>query len=104
MRFPAVPNDPFRIALGGRRMPPFLIFGMRFELRVSSGRRGRQTCWLFTLMLLSCAPLFGIDRDRRIDQLYHTSWIAKDGAPSAIHALAQTADGYLWLGTGTGLF
>ncbi|MEI9974716.1 MAG: histidine kinase [Ignavibacteriota bacterium] len=45
----------------------------------------------------------GIDRDRRIDELYHTSWTLKDGAPSEIFSIAQTVDGYLWLGTTTGL-
>ena len=48
--------------------------------------------------------MFAIDRDRRIDELYHTSWTAKDGVPGRIHALAQTTDGFLWLGTADGLF
>ena len=48
--------------------------------------------------------MFGIDRDRRLDQLYHTAWTTKDGAPGAVQALAQTTDGYLWLGTANGLF
>ena len=34
----------------------------------------------------------------------HTAWTFKDGAPGEIYALAQTTDGYLWLGTATGLF
>ncbi len=54
------------------------------------------------ISLLS-APLRGIDRDRRLDELYHTSWTVKDGAPSEIFAIAQTTDGYLWLGSTTGL-
>jgi len=53
--------------------------------------------------LLPCAPVFAIDRDRRLDQLYHTSWTFKDGAPSEIFAIAQTTDGYLWLGTTSSL-
>jgi hypothetical protein len=57
-----------------------------------------------TLALLLCAPAFRIDRDRQIGQLYHTAWTAKDGAPDKIVALAQTTDGYLWLGTDRGLF
>ncbi len=56
----------------------------------------------FSIFLL-CAPLPGIDRDRRLEELYHTSWTIKDGAPSEIFAIAQTGDGYLWLGTPTGL-
>ncbi|MEO8201124.1 MAG: two-component regulator propeller domain-containing protein [Gemmatimonadota bacterium] len=40
---------------------------------------------------------------RPISQLVHTTWTAKDGAPSETRALAQTSDGYLWLGTAAGL-
>ncbi|HEY2017547.1 MAG TPA: two-component regulator propeller domain-containing protein, partial [Bryobacteraceae bacterium] len=37
-------------------------------------------------------------------QYLHKSWTEEEGiALPAINALAQTADGYLWLGTGTGL-
>lgn len=37
-------------------------------------------------------------------QLYHTAWTKRDGAPGTVEALAQTPDGFLWLGAGTGLF
>jgi PAS domain S-box-containing protein len=56
------------------------------------------------LILLLCTPLYGIDRDRTLAQLYHTGWTYAEGAPGEVNALAQTTDGYLWLGTGTGLF
>ena len=59
---------------------------------------------VFGAALLLCAPLSGIDRDLRIDQLYHTAWTHKDGAPGQIMALAQTTDGFLWIGDRTGLF
>src|ERR1700722_4985592 len=58
---------------------------------------------LYLFISLLSAPLPGIDRDRRLDELYHTSWTSKDGAPSEIFAIAQARDGYLWLGTTTGL-
>jgi signal transduction histidine kinase/ligand-binding sensor domain-containing protein len=38
------------------------------------------------------------------DQYVHQSWTIRDGAPPAVCALAQAPDGYLWLGTGTGLY
>lgn len=39
------------------------------------------------------------------DQALHRSyWAVKDGAPADIWAMAQGRDGYLWLGTGTGLY
>lgn len=37
-------------------------------------------------------------------QYVHQSWTIRDGAPSAVCAIAQASDGYLWLGTGTGLY
>lgn len=37
-------------------------------------------------------------------QYVHQSWTARDGSPSGICAIAQAPDGYLWLGTGTGLY
>jgi signal transduction histidine kinase/ligand-binding sensor domain-containing protein len=36
--------------------------------------------------------------------LYHTSWSAKDGAPSGVQAIAQSQDGLLWLGAHDGLY
>jgi signal transduction histidine kinase/ligand-binding sensor domain-containing protein len=39
-----------------------------------------------------------------LDDMAHTSWTRRDGAPGDITALAQTADGYLWIGSGLGLY
>jgi len=39
-----------------------------------------------------------------IRDLRHTVWTLKDGAPAEIWSIAQTSDGWLWLGTPTGLF
>lgn len=39
-----------------------------------------------------------------LSQLYHTAWTMREGAPGGVEALAQTSDGFLWLGAGTGLF
>lgn len=36
--------------------------------------------------------------------LHHTSWQAKDGAPPFVTALAQTPDGWLWVGSSVGLY
>ncbi|HEU4473895.1 MAG TPA: two-component regulator propeller domain-containing protein [Gemmatimonadales bacterium] len=49
-------------------------------------------------------PLSAQQRDRALPHLYHTAWTTRDGAPGDVQALAQTADGFLWLGTLSGLF
>ncbi|HVM96633.1 MAG TPA: hypothetical protein VMT89_09605 [Candidatus Acidoferrales bacterium] len=38
------------------------------------------------------------------ERIVHQGWTFKDGAPEGVQAIAQTADGYLWLGTQFGLF
>jgi ligand-binding sensor domain-containing protein/signal transduction histidine kinase len=83
--------------------------GMALTLRLNEPMVGARGCSggrllgvCFSILLVG-SPLLAIDRDRRLDELYHTSWTTKDGAPSEIFAIAQTEDGYLWLGTTTGL-
>ena len=40
----------------------------------------------------------------KLSQLDHTSWTAREGAPSEINGLAQAPDGVLWIGANAGLF
>ena len=56
------------------------------------------------LCILGTQPVVADSPNRTIFQLQHTGWTAREGAPSPITSLAQTKDGYLWLGTATGLF
>ena len=57
------------------------------------------------IVLLAFAPMArALSPDRTIRQFHHTAWTAKDGAPSQISALAQTKDGFLWIGSARGLF
>jgi signal transduction histidine kinase/ligand-binding sensor domain-containing protein len=51
-----------------------------------------------------CNFSFAVGSDRTIAQFAHTAWGPKDGVPSVISALAQTSDGYLWLGASDGLY
>lgn len=45
-----------------------------------------------------------LDPTRAIAQMRHSRWTLGDGAPGNIRAIAQGQDGYLWLGTATGLY
>jgi ligand-binding sensor domain-containing protein len=45
-----------------------------------------------------------LDPEQKITQYSLTQWGHRDGLPStAIYSLAQTPDGFLWLGTSDGL-
>ncbi len=39
-----------------------------------------------------------------IAQMFHKSWTAREGAPNNITSIANGADGFLWVGSDTGLY
>ena len=71
------------------------------------GIQGRSTLALTVgclFPLLMPPSLFAVNPNLSLSQYLHTSWTQEDGnALPPITAMAQTADGYLWLGTGNGL-
>ena len=44
-----------------------------------------------------------LDPDKKMTQFFHQSWGAAQGI-DRVYSIAQTKDGYIWLGTGNGLF
>jgi len=55
-------------------------------------------------MLLCCHCAFGLDPSLDASQYAHTAWKVREGVPNgSVKAIAQTPDGYLWLGTEFGL-
>jgi ligand-binding sensor domain-containing protein len=79
-------------------------FGSGIAVAGISELSARCAPWIFVLCWSICNPLGAIDRDRRLDQLYHTAWTAKDGAPTYARAWAETPDGFLWFGAANGLY
>ena len=54
--------------------------------------------------LLASSPASGLDSTLRLTQYRHTAWRVQDGSfAAAPNAIAQTTDGYIWIGTGAGL-
>src|SRR5580658_7506848 len=60
---------------------------------------------LYTLtVLLSSFPTLALNPSLDISQYAHTSWTFRNGfLNGAVYAIAQTPDGYLWLGTQSGV-
>ena len=76
-------------------------------MRHAIGRRGKRSGWRVLTVLIA----FFISEWARAQssapegqRIIHQSWTFKEGAPETVEALAQTADGYLWLGTQAGLY
>ena len=69
-----------------------------------------RPCPLFAPLLVIWALILvqtsahALDRSLSLEQLHHTAWLTRDGAPAQVESLAQTEDGTLWLGSPTGLF
>lgn len=54
--------------------------------------------------LLAGQAVVGLDPSKQITQYVHDGWTTADGLPqNSVLAIAQTPDGYLWLGTEEGL-
>ena len=64
----------------------------------------RRALWL--AIMLGCCPFAGaVAQSLDLSQYAHTTWRIRDGfAKGVITSIAQTSDGYLWLGTDLGLF
>jgi len=64
----------------------------------------RARTWLTGLMLAFCPSAFALNPALDVSQYAHSSWKIRDGFfKGEISGVAQTGDGYLWLGTGFGL-
>lgn len=45
-------------------------------------RHKRLGFWLFSWLLFLGVPVYRIDREQKLSELYHTAWTFKDGAPA----------------------
>ena len=64
----------------------------------------RQSALLILLCLLAMPPTFAQLRSLDVSQYLHTSWTAQDGYFRGIGSpMAETASGYIWILTSTGL-
>src|SRR5229473_2429395 len=64
----------------------------------------RLLLFCFVLFLLNISPVDALDTSRQISQYGHTAWRIEDGVFAGTpNVIAQTTDGYLWIGTQAGL-
>lgn len=64
-----------------------------------------QAVFIGLLLSMACTPACALGGNGTLRDLRVTTWGAREGAPAAVsNGLAQTSDGYLWLGDHTGLY
>ena len=63
-----------------------------------------RLCLFVPLLLCSSTTTFALDSRRELSQFNHEVWLTENGLPqNTVHAIAQTRDGYIWIGTEEGL-
>ena len=66
--------------------------------------RKRRACFALGVLLACCPCAFALNPSLDINQYAHNAWTVRDGFfKGVIYSIAQTPDGYLWLGTEFGL-
>src|SRR6185436_2787041 len=56
------------------------------------------------MFVVAARPALALEPKERITQYRHTAWrVQEDAFESSANAVAQTADGYIWIATDTGL-
>ena len=69
----------------------------------------RRTVWRLLLIWLfvgavAPTPAVALDPTRSIVQMSHRVYTSDDGLPGGVSGITQTPDGYLWVGTHSGLY
>jgi signal transduction histidine kinase/ligand-binding sensor domain-containing protein len=95
------------------RLPPTpghtgQFFRLVFSIASSAvAKAGAGRMGLLLLLSILCLPSLrapGQAEPVPDQRIMEETWTFRDGAPEQINALAQTPDGFLWLGCSTGLF
>jgi ligand-binding sensor domain-containing protein/signal transduction histidine kinase len=64
----------------------------------------RQPLAVVLLAAALCSgPAWAIDPNKSLGECSVDAWRSRDGVPGVVRALAQTPEGYLWIGTNAGL-
>src|SRR6266850_7283565 len=64
----------------------------------------RRLNHVFLLLLICGATAFALDSRRELSRFSQEAWLTENGLPqNTVHSIAQTNDGYVWIGTEEGL-
>jgi ligand-binding sensor domain-containing protein/signal transduction histidine kinase len=69
-----------------------------------SSRFIQQLALVFFLLQCGSGTVFALDPSRDFSRYRHDVWLTENGLPqNTVHSVAQTRDGYIWIGTEAGL-
>jgi signal transduction histidine kinase len=83
---------------------PVLAIALSSEQPSPQNLTPRMLLLYLVFFLFTISPVGALDTSRHLSQYGHTAWRLEDGVfAGAPNVIAQTADGYLWIGTQAGL-
>lgn len=86
------------------RSDPSRWCSVSLDLSTAARRRCSRLLFVLTYVVWFTISSSALDPNRQVSQYSHTAWRIADGFFSGTpQAIAQTADGYLWIGTEAGL-
>ena len=85
-------------------MEPRQVQAVTLTLKTATLGWPRPLLFCAVLFFFTISPVGALDTSRQISQYGHTAWRIEDGVfAGAPNVMAQTTDGYLWIGTQAGL-
>src|SRR5208282_3748577 len=88
----------------GFDVEPRQVQAVTLALKTAKPGTPRRLLFCFVLFFFTISPVGALDTSRQISQYGHTAWRIEDGVfAGAPNVMAQTTDGYLWIGTQAGL-
>jgi signal transduction histidine kinase/ligand-binding sensor domain-containing protein len=97
-------SSPFERAAEGFNGEPGQVPNVSLSSKTVKRVTPRLLLFCFVLFSFTMSPVGALDTSRQISQYGHTAWRVEDGVFSGSpNAIAQTTDGYLWIGTQAGL-
>jgi hypothetical protein len=97
----------------GEYDPQVRKISRRLEMKMCVGKQSCSSRWssstaclkVAVLLAICCAPIYLLAQDQRLSQYAHRAWLVRDGVfNDAVATVAQTTDGYIWVGTASGLY
>src|SRR5262245_24766412 len=74
-------------------------------MKMFAGKQSGSSRRTVVFLSLWCLPVCALAQDQSVSQYAHRAWLVRDGFfRGAPQAITQTTDGYIWIGTDSGLY
>jgi signal transduction histidine kinase/ligand-binding sensor domain-containing protein len=103
-QFPSMTQSKVRLRFGHRGLRAVPVCPRIFHFTCGNSNWASLCLCIVLWCCLCCVTASALDPSKQISQYAHAAWRIRDGDFNGTpHVIAQTSDGYLWIGTEAGL-